>query len=356
MFITVPAAPINSSPGAFGFPVYKECMMNKIYLVWLLAIFTACSKDAVYIPLDEEIQVSIPENFPEIQYDLSANSPTKRGFELGKKLFYDGKLSANGVISCGFCHEQRFAFTHHGHQFSHGIEDREGIRNAPAIQNMAFLKEFAWDGATAHLDLFPIIPITNEAEMGETMTNVLEKLRADSEYPKLFSEAFEEGAITHENFLKALSKFMLMMVSANSRYDQFIRGENGESFSQTELKGMQLFQQKCSSCHQTDLFTDQAFRNNGLPVNPKINDLGRAEVSGKAADNYKFKVPSLRNVGVTAPYMHDGRFGSLEAVLDFYDHGVVDSPTLDEKLRQNGQLGIPMKETEKRPLLLFSKH
>lgn len=87
MFITVPAAPINSSPGAFGFPVYKECMMNKIYLVWLLAIFTACSKDAVYIPLDEEIQVSIPENFPEIQYDLSANSPTKRGFELGKNCF-----------------------------------------------------------------------------------------------------------------------------------------------------------------------------------------------------------------------------------------------------------------------------
>ena len=142
----------------------------------LLCIFASCSSndDAEYTAIDEALVLELPDNFPEINYDLSANPPTKNGVELGKKLFYDGKLSANGFISCGFCHEQRFAFTHHGHQFSHGIDDLEGTRNAPAIQNMAFQTEFAWDGATSHLDLFPIIPITNEVEMGDFLESSVE--------------------------------------------------------------------------------------------------------------------------------------------------------------------------------------
>ena len=140
-------------------------------LLCILVGISCTADDAEpYYALDENLEVVIPENFPAINYDLSANPPTKNGVELGKKLFYDGNLSANGFISCGFCHEQRFAFTHHGHQFSHGIDDLEGTRNAPAIQNMAFQTEFAWDGATSHLDLFPIIPITNEVEMGETIS------------------------------------------------------------------------------------------------------------------------------------------------------------------------------------------
>lgn len=325
-------------------------------LLYTLAIFSmfSCSKDdGEYIELNKDLEVNIPANFPPIAYDLSANPPTEKGFELGKKLFYDGNLSANGFISCGFCHEQRFAFTHHGHQFSHGIDDKEGIRNAPAIQNMAFLKEFAWDGATAHLDLFPIIPITNEVEMGETMSSVLNKLKGDSDYQYLFAEAFENGEVNNENFLKALSQFMVMMISADSKYDKHVRGEAGGNFTEIESQGLAVFENKCARCHATDLFTDNNFRNNGLPPNPNINDLGRAEVSGSAADNYKFKVPSLRNVAVTAPYMHDGRFGSLESVLNFYSHGVQDSETLDPQLKQNNSLGIELSEEDKTALIAF---
>lgn len=324
-------------------------------LLLLVCIFGSCSRENEdeYVPINKELELSIPENFPEIVYDLEANPPTEQGFALGKKLFYDGNLSANGFISCGFCHEQRYAFTHHGHQFSHGIHDLEGIRNAPAIQNAAFMKQFTWDGATAHLDLFPIIPITNEVEMGETLSNVIERVKADAKYQELFSQAFEDQQVSSENFFKALSQFMVMMISADSKYDKFVRNEPDGDFNQQERYGLEVFTEKCASCHKTDLFTDDAFRNNGLPPYPGINDLGRAEVTGSAADQYKFKVPSLRNVAITAPYMHDGRFGSLESVLDFYDNGVQDSETLDPLLKQNNSLGITLSDDEKNALIAF---
>ncbi|MGO2358593.1 cytochrome-c peroxidase [Mesonia sp.] len=328
--------------------------MKKLCLLLLSTLLLACSKDdGGYVSVNKKLTLEIPANFPTIEYELESNPPTEKGFELGKKLFYDGNLSANGFISCGFCHEQRFAFTHHGHQFSHGINDLEGTRNAPPIQNAAFMKQFTWDGATSHLDLFPIIPITNEVEMGETITNVMAKLQENKEYQKMFMEAFKNGEINNENFFKALSQFMIMMVSSNSKYDKYVRGEDNVSFTEEETYGNQIFQQKCASCHKTDLFTDDAFRNNGLPIYPEINDIGRAEVSGSASDNYKFKVPSLRNVEKTAPYMHDGRFGSLKSVLDFYDSGVQDSETLDPILKQNNRLGIELSETEKQALITF---
>lgn len=327
------------------------------YLFWIPLLLTlgSCSDADEYIAVEqnERLAITLPSNFPPMVYDIEENPPTQFGFALGKKLFYDGKLSANGFISCGFCHEQRFSFTHHGHQFSHGIDDQEGTRNTPSIANMAFFSEFAWDGATNHLDLFPIIPITNEVEMGETMTGVLLKLQADKDYQKEFNAAFEEGGVNHENFLKALAQFMVMMVSYNSKYDKYVRNEDGVTLSTQELQGFNIFQEKCASCHTTDLFSDGSFRNNGLPPNPKLNDLGRAEVSGNSSDNYKFKVPSLRNVALTAPYMHDGRFGSLESVLNFYQHGVQDSPTLDPSLKTADGLGIPLDDSEKQALIAF---
>ncbi|UOB17475.1 cytochrome-c peroxidase [Abyssalbus ytuae] len=328
--------------------------MKNIYLIILLLGIISCSNyEDTYVETDELLNFVVPSNFPEVKYNIESNPPTKFGFELGKKLFYDGKLSSSGFISCGFCHEQRYAFTHHGHQFSHGVNDREGTRNAPMIANMAFLEEFAWDGATANLDLFPIIPITNEVEMDETMSGVLDKISSDAEYRDMFAKAFEDGAVNNENFLKALSQFMLMMVSSNSKYDQYVRGENGVQLSEKELTGLDIFKQKCAGCHATDLFTDGSFRNNGLPPNPALDDLGRALVSGSTNDEYKFKVPSLRNIALTAPYMHDGRFGSLEAVLDFYDHGVVDSPTIDPLLQSDNMLGISIKAEERDALIAF---
>jgi cytochrome c peroxidase len=328
---------------------------KRILLLLVICLGISCADDneEEYVLINEPLQLEIPANFPEIVYDISKNPPTEQGFILGRKLFYDGKLSANGFISCGFCHEQRSAFTHHGHQFSHGIDDLEGVRNAPAIQNTAFMSQFAWDGATAHLDLFPIIPITNEVEMGETVSNVLTKLKTDGEYQLFFANAFENGEVSNENFFKALSQFMVMLISSNSKYDKYVRKEDGGTFTETEIRGMEIFQQQCASCHKTDLFTDDAFRNNGLPPYPEINDIGRAEVSGSAMDNYKFKVPSLRNVAMTAPYMHDGRFGSLQSVLDFYANGVKDSETLDPILKQNNRLGIDLSEEYKNALIAF---
>ena len=334
-----------------------KIQLKTAILLLVLSSGISCSQDheGEYVLLNDELELKIPANFPELVYDTTKNPPTEQGFALGKKLFYDGKLSANGFISCGFCHEQRFAFTHHGHQFSHGIDDLEGVRNAPAIQNAAFMRHFAWDGATAHLDLFPIIPITNEVEMGETVSNVLAKLKADGEYQLLFANAFENGAVSSENFFKALSQFMVMMISSNSKYDKYVRKEDGVTFTPIESRGMEIFEQQCASCHKTALFTDDSFRNNGLPPYPGLNDLGYAEVSGSAGDNYKFKVPSLRNVAVTAPYMHDGRFGSLQSVLDFYTNGVKDSETLDPLLKQNNRLGIALSAEDKLALIAFLK-
>ena len=297
------------------------------------------------------VELEVPAHFPEVTYNLTNNPLTKNGIELGRKLFYEGAVSSTGTVSCGTCHEQKYAFTHHGHTFSHGVNDLEGTRNTPPVQNMAFLENFAWDGATGHLDLFPIIPITTEVEMNETLENVIEKLKNKAGYKALFADAFDDGEVNSENFLLALSQFMVTMVSADAKYDKYIRNE--EQLTEDEQQGLAIFEQKCASCHATALFSDGSFRNNGLQPNPKLNDLGRSKVTGFEADNYKFKVPSLRNIAVTAPYMHDGRFGSLEAVLAFYNSGVVDSNTLDPLLHNNGSLGIPTTEQERTVLIAF---
>ncbi|WP_158976866.1 cytochrome-c peroxidase [Cellulophaga sp. L1A9] len=327
--------------------------MKKILFFLSLILAFSCNDSDDYIEINELLTIEQPSNFPALEYDIDANPPTENGFELGKKLFYDGDLSRVGYISCGFCHEQSSAFTHHGHQFSHGVDGLEGTRNTPSIQNMAYMTHFMWDGAIDHLDLFPIAPITNEVEMDETITNVLSKLSADSEYPSLFAQAFDDGEINSENFLKALSQFMVMMVSSNSKYDKYVRNEDAIILTDLELEGLAIFKTNCATCHATDLFTDRSFRNNGLAPYTTINDLGRYNVTGLVEDKYKFKVPSLRNVALTAPYMHDGRFGSLEAVLDFYTDGVVESATLDPELQIDGALGLLLSITDKAALVAF---
>ncbi|MEX6626592.1 cytochrome-c peroxidase [Tenacibaculum salmonis] len=328
--------------------------MKKILLfIASICLFTSCNKDqGVYekVPLAFEK----PSNFPEIKYNLDNNPLTEKGFELGKKLFYEGKLSSDGVVACGFCHQQKFAFTHHGHTFSHGVDNREGTRNAPPVQNMAFQSQFAWDGAAFHLDLFSIIPITNPDEMGETVTNILAKLKQDKAYENLYSLAFDDGKINTENTLKALSQFMIMMVSSNSKYDKYVRDEEGGVFTDDEKEGLKLFENKCASCHKTALFTDDSFRNNGLPINQEINDLGRMRVTLLEDDKFKFKVPSLRNIALTAPYMHDGRFGSLKSVLNFYANGIEETTNLDPLLKHSdGSLGILMSADEKNKIIAF---
>ncbi|MFD2523062.1 cytochrome-c peroxidase [Emticicia soli] len=319
----------------------------------LIYLGVACSKDSSQVIKPEEL-FTVPANFPKPVYDLSKNPVTKDGFELGKALFYDGNLSRNGTISCAECHSQPYAFTHHGHDLSHGIDNKIGIRNAPPIQNMAFQKDFFWDGGVFDLDMFSIAPIENPVEMDEKLGNVLDKLRKQEKYATLFQKAYGSKEITTERFLKALSQFMLTLVSANSRYDKYARKEAGGTLTTDELEGLEIFKQKCASCHSGELFTDQSYRNNGLPVYTK-EDTGRQRITAAQADNYKFKVPSLRNIGVTAPYMHDGRFYSLDAVLNHYSDGVIDSNTLDGLLKNGQTLGIALSKDEKTKLIAFLK-
>ena len=329
-------------------------MKTKYILLLILLLFWSCSDD------DDEYQniplvFEIPSNFPPLAYDVANNPPTEKGFELGKKLFYDGRLASDGIVSCGFCHIQADAFTHHGHTFSHGVDDAIGTRNTPPIQNLAYQTTFMYDGATSHLDLQPIIPFTSPIEMNGNFSDVIIMMKADATYQKLFKIAFTDGQINAENMLKALGQFMVMVTSSNSRFDKFRRNETGGILSQQEQAGYILFNQKCASCHATDLFTDNSFRNNGLQVNPAINDIGRYRVTELDQDLHKFKVPSLRNIEKTAPYMHDGRLFTLEAVMEHYNSGVVNSNTLDPLLKTNGKLGIPTTEVEKTQIIAFLK-
>ena len=341
--------------------------MNKIIYIIGLTIFLSCGSDNEYSSLGDDegvgnlqaenalLDFSLPSNFPDPTYDITQNPPTEKGFELGKKLFYDGKLASDGVVSCGFCHIQDFAFTHHTHITSHGVDGLIGKRNAQPLHNLAFMNEFTWDGASTFLDTQPIIPITAEVEMNETISNVLFKLQNDSKYPALFAEAYGSEGVTAERMFKSLSQFMIMMVSANSKYDKWERGE-AITFSEEEENGRVLFQAKCASCHSGTLQTDQSYRNNGLPIDPQYNDMGRSEVTGLSEDIRKFKVPSLRNIEITFPYMHDGRLKTLEDVLDFYTEGIVQSETLDSVfIKSDGSLGLEITSEEKTEIIAFLK-
>ena len=322
-------------------------MFRKHWIVLALMItgVYACHKET----MDIFAGFQKPANFPEPVYHFSTNAVTKEGFELGRKLFYDPLLSRNNTISCGSCHIQTSAFTHHGHDVSHGIDDRLGSRNSPAIMNLAWNPALMWDGGIFDLDLQPIAPVTNHVEMDETMENVLDKLKNSSVYPALFKRAFGSDEITAARTLKALSQFMLMCVSSNSKYDKVKRNE-GEAFTTDEQAGYQLVTQKCSPCHKEPLFTDNSFRNNGIAVGAN-DDKGRYMVTVTAGDEYKFKVPSLRNVELTAPYMHDGRFYTLDAVLDHYTSHVQQTPNLDPLL----SAGIPLGAAEKTQVIAFLK-
>lgn len=321
--------------------------MKKNYwnVLLVLFLFMSCSKEM----MNHFQGFQQPTHFPEVVYRFSNNAITKEKFELGRKLFYEPRLSRDNTISCGSCHIQSAAFTHHGHDVSHGIDDRLGTRNSTPIMNLAWMPEFFWDGGVFDLDLQPIVPITSHVEMDETVENVLQKLRSHSQYPALYKKAFGDTAITTARTMKALSQFMLMCVSANSKYDSVMRKQiNG--FTALEQKGYLLFQQKCSACHKEPLFTDNSYRNNGIAIGAN-DDQGRYLVTLNEKDKYRFKVPSLRNLEFTKPYMHDGRFLTLEVVLEHYNSHVQPTPNLDPLLKQ----GIPMTAEERAAIIAFLK-
>lgn len=332
--------------------------MKKIFYILLATIALAsCTSDNYEdVPLVDTdiIHWKKPSNFPDLKYTFKNNELRESRFELGKKLFYDERLSEDNTISCASCHSKELAFSDAGKALSVGIDGLVGKRNAPAIQNMAFFEEYFYDGASNNLEMVPIVPIHNEVEMRENLPSILEKLRVDIEYISLFKKAYTDEKMTSTSMMKALAQYMTLLVSSDSKYDKFVRKEVGGNLTALENKGMLLFKENCASCHSTDLFSDSSFRNNGLPLDPILLDNGRVDVSGESEDIRKFKVSSLRNVALTAPYMHDGRFNTLEEVLDFYVNGVEDSETLDTLLKQsNGGVGIPLTNEEQKALIAF---
>lgn len=330
-------------------------MKNIVLLVCFTLNFISCTNDDIDrgIPINEKYELKYPSYFPSLTFDTIRYPLSKNGIELGRKLFYDGRLSRNNTISCGFCHIQENAFTHHGHNVSHGIDDRLGIRNAPPIQNLAFLNRFMWDGVIHDLAQQSISPISNEDEMDSSIEEIVSKLKNDTNYRTLFKSVFGDESINGERILNALGQFMAVMISSNSRYDAFLKKEG--NLTDEEKYGMNLFQKKCSSCHSGALFTDETFRNTGQYYDVQYKDGGRFRVTLDSVDFMKFRVPSLRNIELTKPYMHDGRFYSLEAVLNFYDQNVENQKNLDPILKQNGRIGIPMTENEKKAIITFLK-
>ncbi len=297
----------------------------------LFIIVIACvawvSNNASNKNMGTPLSFTVPKGWPKPAYDFSKNPPTKEGFELGRKLFYDIKLSKDGSLSCGSCHQQFAAFTTYDHNLSHGFNNAQTTRNAPSLANLAWTKNFMADGGINHLDLQPLAPITATNEMAETLENVMKKLQADSAYKKLFTKAFGDETINTQRLTKALSQFLVMMVSSNSKYDKVMRGE--ASFILPEQLGYDIFKTKCASCHAEPMFTDYSYRNVGMPVDTFLNDIGRMIITRNNQDSLKFRVPSLRNIAYTQPYGHDGRFFSLMNVFEHYRSKAINSPTTD---------------------------
>jgi cytochrome c peroxidase len=287
----------------------------------------------------------VPPHFPEPIYDFEGNPPSQKVFELGRKLFFDARLSRGAQVSCGSCHAQVHAFADHGTSVSAGVDGLLGTRNSPPLSNLAWYPSFMWDGGVNHIEVMPLAPITNPEEMDFEIDELISYLQNETEYPELFGEAFGEEVIDTRNMLLAITQFQGLLVSARSKYDQYILGEL--TLSAEELAGMNLFEEKCSSCHSGVLQSDFSFRNNG--IDSVFADEGRMRITNDPLDKGKFKVPSLRNVALTNPYMHDGRFSSLIRVLDHYSDGVISSPTLDPILEG----GIPLTEDEKVELIAF---
>lgn len=282
-------------------------MKIKILLCYGLTFFVA---------LAESEELIYPDYFPVPEYDFSKNPLSSEKIALGKALFYDPILSKDETVSCASCHSSYNAFAHTDHDLSHGIRDQIGTRNAPALFNLAWQATFMWDGAIAHLDMQALAPITHPKEMDEDIVSVVQKLQKHDRYPSVFYKAFEDSTITGAHLLKALSQFQLTLVSANAKYDQVQKGQ--AQFSEQEQRGYLIFQKECSTCHTEPLFSNYSFANNALPVDTTLNDFGKGMLTRQNQDSLRFKIPSLRNLKYSYPYMHDGRFRKLNQVLDHY--------------------------------------
>lgn len=314
--------------------------------IFLTYIIGACRKENPHSSLIQLTQ-EIPSGFPDPSYTFADNPVTKEGFELGRKLFYDGRLSIDNEHPCSSCHQQIGGFGTFQHDRSHGVHDSHTLRNAPVLFNLAWNSSFHWDGEFKTLQDEAMHPLHGSHEMGETWEGIINKLEDDAEYRDEFKKVFRYPFIRPEYVLKALAQFTGTLVSANSKYDRYIKGQ--ATFFPNEENGYQLFKAKCATCHPEPLFTDYSYRNIGLPVDNLLNDHGRKRITGRSEDSLKFKVPTLRNVYISSNYMHDGRFGTLMQCINHYRLNVQPGPTVDPLVAG----GILLTNTEAGDLVAF---
>ncbi|MCS7004520.1 MAG: c-type cytochrome [Cytophagales bacterium] len=300
---------------------------------------------------------SLPKNFPLVA-PFPDNPQTKEGVELGRMLFFDVALSGANDISCGSCHQPEKYFSDGIPRTNIGADKSTLHRHTPVIFNMAWQNNgLFWDGGARNLESLSVAPITSIHEMNQDLKQLSSELQNRYDYKERFERAFPDKKISTQNILRALAQYQRAIISANSRYDKFVRNE-GERLSALELKGLHFFEQHCRRCHSTDLFTDTQFHNNGLDsVFSEEHEriaFGHGRVSFDSKDIGKYKTPSLRNVARTAPYMHDGRFSTLQEVLQHYVNGMKYSPTIDEGFRRaDGTYGIALSKEEQEAIIAF---
>jgi cytochrome c peroxidase len=297
-----------------------------------------------------QTNIEIPVGWPEPSYDVKRNPLSKEGFELGRKLFYDPSLSLDSTVSCASCHLQYTGFAHVDHNVSHGIKGRKGNRNAPGLMNLAWNKTFHWDGGVLYLDAQALNPIEHPAEMGNTLVEVLRRLNQSEKYRSQFEKVFGTAQIGTEQLLKAFSQFTVQLISSNSKYDMVMRKQEGAGFTDQEERGLSIFRKHCASCHQEPLFKSDFFASNGLKPDTNLQDEGRYQITQNRKDRYLFRVPTLRNIEYTYPYMHDGRFNKLKEVIQHYSDGI--NPK-SENLHKFLKKPIHLNENQKKDLLAF---
>lgn len=329
-------------------------------IVALVVIVHACKKEKkeepVYSPTSATVEVPAYAKSYIGEMPIPTDNPlTVEGIALGRMLFYEKMLSNDRSMSCATCHKQENAFDD-PRPFSKGTNGTFGDRNAMAIVNAAWEKHFFWDGRRNSLEGQAHDPLTNPIEMANTWTEAVARLQSSPTYPDLFFKAFGTKTVDSNLAMKAIAQFERTLVSFSSKFDKYNYQGDSTVFTQSEKNGLAIFTGKglCNNCHvMNTLLTDRDMKNNGLDVNPV--DIGLMKFTGNANDKGKFKVPSLRNIEVTAPYMHDSRFATLDDVVNFYSSGVQQSsPNIDEHMPDFGS-GLNLTAQEKADLVAFLK-
>ena len=289
----------------------------------------------------------VPAGWPSPVQSIGSDDLLSDRIALGRRLFYDPVLSADSTISCSSCHSPFSAFAHTDHALSHGIHDGIGNRNAPALFNLAWQQRFMWDGSKKSLEEQMQIPIEHPKEMGESLLHVEDKINHIPSYRNLFSSAFGNDSVSEERILHALRSFLLILVSKDSRYDQMKAGEI--KFTDQESRGYHLFKAHCNGCHTEPLFTNGRFAYNGLVPDSLLSDMGRMAITRDKRDSLKFRIPTLRNIEFTYPYMHDGRMGHLKQVIDHYSDALPSGNMMPALLKSP----LHLSSNEKTDLLAF---